>query len=332
VKLPNSAVEQIPYLKRDVLGDRTLALAPLWDGEHWHAWIPDGNGGLRHMRPAECGEGSYVARTPARADDLLFPFLDFVWKHATWHNVGHWTGAIEQDVHQLAASLAKIDFLWSKRAEAPGGTLGLRRFIAGEVELLIAVCRSVLDELQEVMRALWPRITLNDPAEQKRKGQLKKSFADMVFFDNQLMTPEVIAERCRVPLLLAQAYSKAGTFVQLLRALRTDILHGGQEVPLILTTDRGFIIGNRAKHFADLDIWKASHAYNDHSVSLRPVLAFLITHTLRICNEFVTTLASGIIFPEDIAPGYHLLIRSTHGTALLRTLEVLGDGSPWWDD
>jgi hypothetical protein len=149
---------KVPYLRADALGDRQAALTSLWDGADWHAWVPGPKGTLFHMEPNELAEGSYVAKDAARADDLHFPFADFMWKRASWPEVGHWYRAIVEDLHQIAASIAKVDFFWKTRDQAPGGALGARRFVSSELEYLLTVCRSVLDELQEIVRAIWERV------------------------------------------------------------------------------------------------------------------------------------------------------------------------------
>ncbi len=100
---------KVPYLRVDALEGRRIKLASFWDGVDWHNWIPSNNGKLFHMTGL-LGEGSYVAKTAAVTTDIYFPFVDFVWKHAGWPGVNHWIGALTEDVHQLAASIGKIDF------------------------------------------------------------------------------------------------------------------------------------------------------------------------------------------------------------------------------
>jgi|HubBroStandDraft_1064217.scaffolds.fasta_scaffold01382_12 hypothetical protein len=323
--------EKIPYLRAEVVGTRVVGLAPLWDGRAWHLWVPAADGGLAVMNVSDYAEGSYFSRSPARPDDVHFPFVEFVWKRASWPDVCHWVGAIENDVHQLAASLAKIDFLWTKREEVSGGVFGLRRFIAGEVEHVVTVCRSTLDELQAFIRAVWEHVRLVDAAEQSRKGSLRKSFADMVIADGQLLSVEDIGEKRNVPLPLSATYAQAGMFLQTLRDLRDDIVHRGKEPPFVFTTEHGFALEKNAKHFVALGISKGEHAYNENLVSLRPALAYLVMTTLYTCNSFAEVLSGMIEFPPDLAPDHHVFIRTVHGPSLIRTQETLRNGSPWWD-
>ncbi|MFI5297230.1 MAG: hypothetical protein ACHREM_03965 [Polyangiales bacterium] len=293
-------------------------------------WVPKGDGTLFRMRPPGFGEGVYFAKEAATQDDLHFPFMNFIVKRASWPDVHHWLNAIVADVHQLAAALGKIEFFWEHRKLVPGDILGLGRFVGSELEYILTVCRSLFDQLQEVLRALWNRITLLDPEQQRRKGELKKSFREMVMKGDSLMSVEEIGSVRRIPSPLASAYADAGAFLQVLRDLRDGVVHGGKEVPLVFVTDRGFGIPRNAPHFGRLPIWKPEHAFNENVVSLKPALAHIVMSALRACNVFAEALAGSIQFPEDIAPDHQVFIRSVHGPAMLRVQAVLHGGSPWW--
>jgi hypothetical protein len=321
---------KIPYLRAEVVGDRQAALTSLWDGTEWHAWIPGPSGTLVHMRPRELAEGTYVAKAPARADDIHLPFAEFFWKRASWPAVGHWYNAILEDLHQLAAAVAKIDFFWAMREHAQGGGLGIRRFVGSELEYLLTVCRSVFDELQEVVRAIWSKVRLVDEELQRRKGTLPPSFRKMVMSDGNLMQADEIGRRHNVPPPLAAAYQSAGSFLKVLRELRDGIIHHGRDAPIVLTGERGFILGKGEPGFASLPIWKPEHSFNEHAVSLRPAVAYLVATTLYTCNTFADVLGQIFAFPPDVAPDHHLFVRSVHGGALLAVQEVLRGGSPWW--
>jgi hypothetical protein len=286
MKLPRAELAKVPYLRPDVVGGRDVPLAPLWDGESWHLWIPAAGDTLMEMKPKDAGECSYFAKAPARPEDLHFPFVSLISKRASWPEVRHWLAAVVEDVHQLAAVLAKIDFLWECRTSAPGGDMGLRRFIACEVEYILTVCRSMFDQLQEILRGIWQHVTLLDADEQKRKKDLEQSFAKMVFRDNKLMTVSEIQQARRVPAPFAAAYHAAGEFLSVLRNLRDGIVHGGKGVPLVLVTPRGFVVSRAEKNFASLPMWKAEHQFNENVVSLRPALAHIVMNTFLAFPRF----------------------------------------------
>jgi hypothetical protein len=322
---------KVSYLRAEALAGRQVSLPALWDGTGWHSWVPQQDRTLLPVRPVELGEGTYLAMEAARPDDIHLPFADFVWKRASWPEVGHWYRAIIEDLHQLAASIAKVDFFWKTRDQVPGGALGVRRFVSSELEYLLMVCRSVLDELQEVVRALWGRVTLIDPDQQRRKKTLRGSFGDMVIHEGAVMTVEEIARRRHVPEGLAAAYASAGGFLKLLRDLRDGVVHHGKDAPVVLTSPRGFVIMKREPGFSSLPIWTAAHDYNQSAVSLRPALAYVVTTTLYTCNTFAEVLGRLFMFPESLAPEHLLFIRSVNGSALIEVQNVLRGGSAWWD-
>jgi hypothetical protein len=282
------------------------------------------------MRPVEYAEGQYVAQEQAKADDLYFPFAELMWKRATWQEVCHWLTSINDDVHNLATALAKIDFFWDMRERRP--VLSVGRFVKNEIEYILMVCRSILDSLHEITAAIWEKVTLTDPEAQKRKRPLEKKFSSMVFRENKLMSAEEIAKHRHVPPGLAALYAEAGPFLGTVRQLRDRVVHGGHDAPFVFCTPRGFAIDRAAPHFAALPVWAPEHTYNENLVSLRPLLAHLILTTLYLCNGFGDALSRFIVLPDDIAPGYQVFLRSTHGAAMTRTQAVLRGGPAWWAD
>ena len=65
-------LRQLPYLRVEHLGERTLNLMAFWDGERWHQWVP-GPDGLVELQTADAIEADYVAIQPARDSDLNRP-------------------------------------------------------------------------------------------------------------------------------------------------------------------------------------------------------------------------------------------------------------------
>lgn len=325
-----SELSKLAYLRPDLIGDRTLNLAPLWDGTRWHLWTPMADGTLMALRPVECHEGSYFAREPARQDDLHLPFIELMWKRASWADVCHWVVAITDDLHNLATAVAKVDFFWAMRDDARDS---VGRFVKNEIEYVLTVCRSILDELQEILRRVWDRVQLVDREAQKRKRPLPQSFADMIRRENRTMSAEEIAGHRHVPEVFADAYATTAPFVATLRGLRDAVIHGGHDAPLVFLTERGFAVRKDEPHVAALPVLKPEYEYNERLVSLRPVLAHLVMTTMYTLNTFGDLLLAHIELPPDIAPEHALFVRTVHGRALLRTQDVLrGTASPWWTD
>jgi hypothetical protein len=330
VQIDMKEFAKVTYLRAGLVTDRTVNLVPLWEGGEWRMWIP-GPDGLFLMKPREYAEGLYAARESARPDDIYFPFSEFVWKHATWPDLCHWITSINDDLQNLAAALAKIDFLWDMR-ERVAQTFSLGRFVKNEVEYILTVCRSVLDELHEIVAALWSRVTLLDVEAQKGKRPLDKKLSRMILREGKLMSADEIVEHRNVPLGLANLYAGAGPFLATVRQLRDRVIHGGHDAPFVFVVPRGFAIGRKEPLFAKLPLDKPEYAYNENLVSLRPLLAHLVMTTIYICNGFGAALPKVIGFPPDLAPDHHIFARTVHGAALARTQAVLNGGAVWWAD
>ena len=78
-----SQLAAVPYLDIANIGGRRVNLMALWDGDRWHMWIPT-PAGLINMHPVEAMHVDYVAKAPARPNDLLIPFVELMWqRHST---------------------------------------------------------------------------------------------------------------------------------------------------------------------------------------------------------------------------------------------------------
>src|SRR5688572_7334940 len=100
-------LRQLPYLRVEHLGERTLNLMPFWDGERWHQWMP-GPAGLVALQTGEAIEADYVALTPARDSDLLIPFVELMWQRASYPEICPLISAICDDFHNMGTSVAKL--------------------------------------------------------------------------------------------------------------------------------------------------------------------------------------------------------------------------------
>lgn len=307
MKIDPSQLGAVPYLKTDVVGDRIINLLPLWEGGEWQSWLPSPDGKLIAIKMVDAVHSDYLAQEPARADDLLIPFIEFLWKHASWPDVAGRIHALAEDVHNLAASLAKIDHFFQQR-EAIGD--GVCRFVETEMEYVFVVCRSLFDLLQEIVATLWERVQLLDPDLQNAKKQLPKSFRRMVLHDGNLMTPEDIETKHRIPPPLAEFYAETAPFFSELRRHRDRVVHGIGKQQSVFNTERGFGVSPDAEPFASLVDWADADYYNKNVACLRTVLAQAIFGSVYACNAFTTVVASCLRFPPDLAPGYRLFIRS----------------------
>jgi hypothetical protein len=246
-------------------------------------------------------------------------------QRAYWPDVRHWVSAVESDIQNAGTALAKIDLFFSVRKQV--GELNVGYYVTTEFEYVIGVCRSMLDALQETLRRLWVKIRLLDPSVKKR--EMPQSFASVVLSGDKPQHVATLVEKYGLPEPLARCYANAAAFFAVLKELRDGILHGGQDGPRVLVADRGFIIDRAAKPFADLGVWDERSFFNDHSASLRPVLAHVVLRAVSICSEFASVLEQIFRFPGPCAPGYAVFMRGPHNQAVIDAMKALGD-DPWW--
>ncbi len=328
MRISTAELKKVPYLDIKSVGNRTINIVPLWDGNEWHVWIPQADGTLLKMRPRDSTHSDYVAAQPARDDDLHLPFLEFMWKHASWPDVAVRVRALSEDVHNLAASMAKIDHAFAcRKTIGPGVT----KFVATEVEYVFGVCRSLFDLLQEIIAAVWERIELLDPELQRSKRKLPSSFAKMALRGEHPIESDEISAKYQLPPAIASFFTVHVNFFKALRRYRNDVVHGLAGQQLIFDTPRGFGLPAWGNPFDEMIEWKDEDRYNERVVSLRPVLGHVICNTIYACNGFTDVISKNIAFPPDVAPGYGYFMRSYHNAALLAVQDVhRRKANPWW--
>ena len=295
--------------------------------------MPQPDGSLLTLHPRDTAQSDYIAAEPASPDDLPILFLNFIWQRASLPKVHRSLGAMLDDFHSLATSIAKIDYFFASYGQLGfGSTL----FVATELEYLLIRCRGVFDHLQRAISVIWDRhVRLNDPVHQKGKRTPPQSFADVLFESNQPRTPQRIVQKYQFPLSLAEAYCGIRPFFASVRDARNRIVHGTEKRRSIFHTDRGWCVAlddPAFTQFQDAAVWTDAHRFNKRLVSLRPLLAHLVFGTMSACGELLSAFAKEIAFPEALAPDHTVFVRSLHGAALARLNAVIDGGNPWWSE
>lgn len=324
LKIDGSELSKIPFIDKENIGGRALTCLTFHDGEEWHSWLarPDG---VHHLkgRPVEA---DYFGKAPESATDVYLDFLNFMAQRACWIDAVRPIGAVCGDIHNLGASLAKIDVFYELSKERKTETT---RFVTTEIEYIFSVCRSLFDLFQKVIGRIWSRIRLNDEGIEKKN--LPESFRRMVITDKRAMTSAEIADRWHIPTVLADYYFRQGPFFELLRSYRDQVAHHGRELRSLFVTERGFAVRSDTEPFASFNVWDEMHLLPNQLASVRPVLAHVILETLRACEEFSITIQSIISFPPDIAPGFRLFLRGSYNRELLE-MNSIRDSCLWWDE
>jgi hypothetical protein len=333
VSIGLNELAKLPHINVAALNGRTIVLMPVWDGSNWHHWTNTPDGQFIKIQIVDAARSNYLAKVPAREDDLHIPFVDFMWQRASWPEVTRLISGICDDFHLLATIAAKLEHFHKVR-ESIDQTL-IDSFVKSEIELLIVVARSIFDLLQEVIAHFWnDRIRLLDPVADalRRRNKLHpKRFMRTAMVGEIPRTAEEITNLYALPLLVSSMYVKHTPFFASLREMRERIIHGGTSVDTIFVTDKGFCVDPQSNYFSGFS-WKPEHYYNPNIVSLRPWIANIILRTIEACSEIMSSLAIAVPFPEPVAPGYQVFIRDPSNRALVRLLDVDQGNLVWWNE
>ncbi|WP_210191245.1 hypothetical protein [Bradyrhizobium mercantei] len=207
-------------------------------------------------------------------------------------------------------------------------------FVRAEVEYILIVARSIFDLLQEVVSRFWnDHINLLDEPRNrlKKQNRLPPGFARVVFANDAPRTAQELTDRFALPPTLAEQYVRHAGFFASLRAARDHIIHGSSNPGTIFVTERGFAVDPKSTLYCEFP-WTAEHHYNENIVSLMPWIANIVVKTIASCTDIVGALGHEIKLPDELAPGYRVLLRDPMNSALMRLLEAIDGKSVWWDE
>jgi hypothetical protein len=318
-------LRKLKYIAVDTIGDRTVNLMPLWDGEQWHSWFP-GDDRLFKLAMHDVVVGEYLGKAAATSSDWYVPFLAFAWQRASWPEVFHLWRHLPDDLHHFATCTAKLEHFHEHRAAIGHG---VSAFVQTELEYLFVLARSVFDLQQELISRVWSkRVRLLDPvAEVRRKGRpLPLSFPKIVLRDKQdVRSAEDIATVFGLSPRLAGAYAGAGKFFCGLREVRDAIVHSGTSVDMIFVTDQGFGVHRDLPALRTFGLSLRPQEGSTNVVPLMPLVAHVVFGTLGACDAIIDALAQDVQFPPELAPDYSVFLRGFHNEALLRLKAVYED-------
>ncbi len=301
MRLTIEELRTVSYLNVEHLGDRTVNLMSLWDGENWRMWFPT-PAGLVEGKVVDTVEGDYVAVTPAKPSDLFIPFVDLMWQQASWPEICPVISAISDDFHNMGTSVAKLRHFFECRVRLQPGVT--RRFASTELEYIVILSRTVFDLLQEIISQVWKsRVKLLDEkAEARRRSRaLPDTFSKLVLYEKErLKTADEIEKQYQLPSPLANAYVQIAPFFSRLRDIRDDIIHGGRAFGAVFDTERGFCVNPKTAPFASFQGWRPEHHYNENIASVLPWVADIILQTIQACNVVMSTFASIIALPPKL--------------------------------
>lgn len=303
----------IPFLNHSGLQGRFLCSLLFYDRK-WHAWIEVGDQLFEtQMWPAEA---VYFGTAPELETDICFHFMDIIAQKLSFLPLGRALFALQDDIFNLSASLAKIQFLHERKKDLK---TGVSRMVATEVEYMHGVCRSIFDLWQEVLVALWKSIKLHDASTKKK--ELKKSYREMLFSSGKLRTVDELMVRFGIPSPLAECYIRSADFFADLRKFRDNVVHQGSSVQVIFEGESGFLISKKRVPFRGLNIWQPEERKPNDLVPLMPALAYVIWRTLGTCDDFARTIESIFQLAPPIVPKMKLFLRGYFNETLVHSLE-----------
>lgn len=315
----------IPYLRQpsEDADNRAIPLFPLWE-DRWRLWIPTPQI-LIETNPIDLAEGGYIAKAGQRESDLFVPFLDFMWKHASWPDVSRWLAAVEMDTFRLAASLGKVDhFATCSTIEGRDSAM----FVSTEIEYLLGRSRSLFDNLQKVIKCIWDRIVLSDEQAQRIKKQqpLADSFSDVA---KKVRKREKGASPHGLPPALLACYDAVEEFFFLMKEVRDSLTHRAAGVGSVFVTERGYGVRRDSPLSKLGPPPKPEYNYNDAVISLAPILANVVCQSIYACNDFADAFATNFKLPDPIIDGYQVFLRAPHTPSLGNAQLILRGRNPW---
>lgn len=269
---------------------------------------------MQVVRPAEM---FYFGSEPASTNDTKFDFLTFIAQQASFPPVKKAVGGLMDDIFNLTASIAKIKHLHTSRAVLGEG---VSRMAVTEVEYLIFLCRGIFDFLQEVISRLWEDVTFSNFSQQKRSLKDRQTFSKVVVYNGAEASFEQIKERTSMPDRLVAWYCRHTRFFMSLRAFRDNLVHCGTPIQTLLVMEDGFAIQERMTAFKDMDVWFDEERGANNIVPLMPALAMIVYNTLAACEDLSLTMRECIKFPDDLAPGMSLYMRSYFNETFMEML------------
>ncbi|MGD9807767.1 MAG: hypothetical protein AB7E76_08000 [Deferribacterales bacterium] len=317
-------LQKVSYLNINELDSRFVMLQPCHHSNgKWEQWVPTSEG-LIKLKTIDFISGCYFAKQPAGHKDVYIYFIEFLIKKALYKGSVHYFKGILEDIYNLSACINKLNVFHSVWLEDEN--MVTNQFVTSELEYLVKVSRSMYDLLQEIIVSTWSNIKFNDASLGHKK--LPKSFAKMVYKNNQLSSAPEIAERYSLPALLAEFYYRNGTFFDWLKHFRDNIIHGGNNIDYIFMTNEGFALSIEKNPFKDLHIWEVTNVKPNGLGSVRALMAYIILNTINSLEDFANVIQHIIQFPPDIAPDYHVFIRGEN-IGVLNELYAYFYGDEW---
>lgn len=291
------------------LKNRPIVILPaVDDAGQFHVWGFKNDGGLLDIKPLALIEHTYLARKAASDEDLKLHFLNLFFQKNTNAKVFDELSFIQQDIHNLAASLEKMSIFEDLAKTSKKHT---SRFAETEVEYIFGLCRSIFDAYQRIAHVTWDGIRLVDVS--VKKQSLPMSFADMVLKENsEVRSSEDLQANYGLPSQWASFYVQEAHFFKYVRRIRDAVHHKGLSIDYVYATDDGFKVGVEHKQFKYVLEHLKNIPDNGKLIPLYTIISKVVSETFMCGERFIEMISPIIGFSEDLAPGYHIYLRGPY--------------------
>lgn len=323
-KLTSGSLRELPHLDFQSLNGRSVFLSPVWNGEKWRLWVPDGNGNLFELQVEDVADNVYLSSAGAAArSDLYFEFIQLAHQKVCFPEINAIVKSACERICDLAVnaqavsllskqSSTDVDFSWSKHAVL-------------HIESIMVRCRSLLDIVYEMFHCIWcTRVRLLDQdLENLRKSRLPpRKLSKLVLHGDTERNSEEFLSLFAFPQTLASSFASLGKTLSRNRTIRDRIVHGTRAIGHVFITEKGLMVSETDWPYNFFQ-WDDHHRYNENLVSLKPWIANEINETMQACTAIIHSLASCVDFGPDVFPNHVAFVRSPQNTELLDLLSAV---------
>jgi len=304
---PESAFKELTHIDLSDMGGRSVPLLSYWDNSNseWSIWLEVGTGELIKI-PGFLDEGLYFGNSKNNVEDYHQDFIEFIYQRFCYPKVIGLLRMAEIDILNLACTIDKLDILQFTYLQDK--SLVNTRMIVAEIEYGFHTVRSLFDILHNIVRAI---VALHTEDLTPRPNPMKDSLSKTCMKDGEILTPEAIQARYRIPLPLCEFYSNIAPLFRWIQIYRDHIAHHGKSFD-ILSTDIGFAIDTKTEPFNSLDIWDESTLLPNNTNglgSVRTAVGYLIRETLDCFDKAIEPIKSSFPVLPEIAPGSKLFLK-----------------------
>lgn len=333
MEMDKSILEKIPFIDAKNLNGRSINLMPFWDGVDFHMWFPFRNSenedDLLLSKNNVVSVQYYFGKEKKHPSDLYIPFVDLMFQRASYPDIFKDITAICNDISNFGVSLAKIQHTFNTSEQINRNLIS--EFVTTEIEYILTNARSVFDHLYSIIKWFWDHFVYSN-GEKIKTSEFPKKLSSFLLNDGAPTTSEELVRKYRISEPLADAFASHSLLFSKLRKYRDSIIHKGNSVEFIFTTERGFCVRYDQMPFADFyrTIDRSSFMENEFLVSLKPWLAYVVHGAIEACNNFVSAFFLAYPPPPPLAPDFNIYFCDNSQGCFLDVLNVKDDGLPWW--